>query len=78
MSMTDLLWLIIALPLGGAVVLAFLGRRMGEPVAGWLASAAISGSFLIALAAALPFVAGGEHGTTVMLWELMPSVGAAM
>jgi NADH-quinone oxidoreductase subunit L len=76
--MTGLLWLIIALPLGGAVALHFLGRRLGDPRAGWLASAAIAGSFVLTAAAALPFIAGTEHGTTVLLWEWMPAVGAAM
>ena len=76
--MADLLWLIIALPLAGAVTLHFIGRRLGEPAAGWLATATVTGSFLIAAAAAVPFFTGGEHGTTVLLWEWMPAIGAIM
>ncbi|MGI8754728.1 MAG: NADH-quinone oxidoreductase subunit L, partial [Acidimicrobiales bacterium] len=44
--MEHLIWLIPALPLAGFVVLVFGGRRLGEPVAGWLATAAVAGSFL--------------------------------
>ena len=76
--MTDYLWLIIALPMGGAVFLHFFGRYLKRPLPGWLASAAITGSFAIALAAAVPFFQGGEHGTTVLLWEWIPAIGASM
>ena len=74
--MTDFLWLIIALPLAGAVFLHFFGRYLKEPLSGWLASAAIGGSFVVAVAAAIPFIQGGEHGETLMLWEWMPAIGA--
>ncbi len=76
-SLQQLLWLVIALPLAGAVFLHFFGRRIGEPRAGYLATLAIAGSFAIALGAALPFFAGGSAGTHVMLWEWMPSIGAS-
>ena len=76
--MVDLLWLVIALPLAGAVLLHFFGRYLKEPLAGWVASAAIGGSFVIAVAAALPFMEGGNHGETVLLWEWMPAIGASM
>jgi NADH-quinone oxidoreductase subunit L len=73
---TDLLWLVIALPLGGAVGLHFFGRYLKEPLSGWLASAAIGGSFVLAAIAALPFLRGAETGDTVLLWEWMPAIGA--
>jgi NADH-quinone oxidoreductase subunit L len=76
--MVDLLWLIIALPLAGAVLLHFFGRFIGEPVSGWLASAAIGASFLVAAIAALPFFEGGEQGTLLVLWEWMPAIGASL
>ena len=76
--MVDLLWLIIALPLAGAVSIHFAGRYLKEPLAGWLASAAIGGSFVIAAVAAAPFIQGGEHATTVTLYEWMPAIGASM
>jgi NADH-quinone oxidoreductase subunit L len=73
---TDFLWLIIALPLAGAVFLHFFGRYIREPLSGWLASAAIGGSFAVAVAAVIPFVQGGEHAETLLLWEWMPAIGA--
>jgi NADH-quinone oxidoreductase subunit L len=72
----DLLWLIIALPLAGAVFLHVFGRYTKEPLSGWLASAAIGGSFVVAVAAAIPFIQGGEHAETLLLWEWMPAIGA--
>jgi NADH-quinone oxidoreductase subunit L len=74
--MTNLVWLVIALPLAGALFLQFFGRYLKEPLSGWLASAAISGSFAVALVGAMPFIQGGEHGETVLLWEWMPAIGA--
>ena len=37
--MTDLVWLVPALPLAGFLILLFFGRRLGDPLAGWLATA---------------------------------------
>ncbi len=44
--MLEAAWLIPALPLAGFLTLLLLGRRLGEPLAGWLATGAIGGSFL--------------------------------
>ena len=74
--MVDYVWLIIALPLAGALFLHFFGRYLKEPLSGWLASLAIAGAFVIALIAALPFFEGGEHGTVILLWQWMPAIGA--
>jgi NADH-quinone oxidoreductase subunit L len=75
-SLQSLLWLVIALPLAGAVFLHFFGRRIGEPRVGYLASLATAGSFAIALGASVPFFSEGSHGAHIVLWEWMPSVGA--
>ncbi|MGH8871743.1 MAG: NADH-quinone oxidoreductase subunit L [Acidimicrobiia bacterium] len=74
--MVDLLWLVIALPLAGTVLLHFFGRYLKEPLSGWLASAAIGAAFVIALVAALPFFRGEEEATTIALGEWMPAIGA--
>jgi NADH-quinone oxidoreductase subunit L len=74
--MTPYLWLVIALPLAGALFLHFFGRRIGEPLAGWLAAAASGAAFVYTLIAALPFLGGGEHSTVISLWEWMPAIGA--
>ncbi len=44
--MLSAVWLIPALPLCGALVLAVLGRRLGEPASGWVASAFSAGAFV--------------------------------
>jgi NADH-quinone oxidoreductase subunit L len=47
--MLTVTWLVIALPLLGFVVLVATGRRLGEPWAGWLATAMVTASFLVAI-----------------------------
>ena len=46
--MDALITFILILPLAGAVLLLFLGRRLGEPHAGYVASATVTVSFLLA------------------------------
>jgi len=74
--MTDYIWLIIALPALGTVFLHFFGRRIGEPYAGWIASAMIGSSFVIGLIAAVPFFQGEAHAETVYLFDWIPALGA--
>ncbi len=74
--MTELIWLAIAVPLAGSVLLHFFGRFLKEPLPGVIASLAVGTSFVIALTAAIPFFEGGAHGETVLLWEWMPAIGA--
>src|SRR6202521_32229 len=45
------------LPLAGFLVLVFAGRRLGDPVAGWLGTATVAASFVVAC-----FVLGGVLG----------------
>jgi NADH-quinone oxidoreductase subunit L len=47
--MADVVWLIPAFPLGGFLLLLLFGRRLGEPLAGYLATAAIFASFVATL-----------------------------
>ncbi|HUQ62990.1 MAG TPA: NADH-quinone oxidoreductase subunit L [Acidimicrobiales bacterium] len=44
--MLEAVWLIPALPLTGFAVLLLAGRRLGDPKAGWLATAMMGGSFI--------------------------------
>ena len=46
--MLDLLWLIPALPLAGFLIILVFGRLLGEPRAGYLATAMVAGSFVVA------------------------------
>jgi len=45
--MVDLVWLVPALPLAGALLLVVFGGRIGEPRAGWLATLATASSFVV-------------------------------
>ncbi len=75
----DYLWLIIAFPLAGAIVLHFLGRFIGEPRSGWLAAAAMAAAFGVGLVAAVPFITGEvHHAEHLVLWEWMPAIGATL
>ena len=72
--MLDAAWLICAFPLAGFLVLLVLGRRLGEPRAGWLATAAMAGSFVSAVAvfAALMARDPAERRFVVTLFEWVP------
>ena len=73
--MADSIWLVVALPLAGFVVLAFFGRRIGEPGAGWLGVATVGAGFVIAAVAAAPFFGGDEPATRVLIFEWIPGLG---
>jgi len=49
----DLIWLIPALPLAGFVLLMVAGRRLGDPVAGWVGTLAVAGSFVASVVVTL-------------------------
>ncbi len=46
--MVHVAYLMLLLPLAGFLVLLAFGRRMGDPVAGWIGTAAVGGSFVVA------------------------------
>jgi NADH-quinone oxidoreductase subunit L len=46
----DVVWLVPALPLAGFVVLLVFGRRLGEPLAGWVATVLAGASFAVTVA----------------------------
>lgn len=48
--MLEAAWLIPALPLTGFILILLIGRRLGEPLAGWLATGMMAGSFLATVA----------------------------
>ncbi len=61
MSPLDLVWLIPALPLAGFAVLLVLGRRLGDPAAGWLATAACGSAFLATVVVFAALVGEDQH-----------------
>ena len=73
--MTNLVWLIPAFPLIGFTLLLTFGRRLGEPQAGWLATATVSGSFLSALAVFFGMASKPpeERVYEITLFEWIPS-----
>ena len=73
--MLDAAWLICAFPLAGFAVLVVAGRRLGEPRAGWLATAAMVGSFAssVAVFASLMGRDPAERRFVVTLFEWVPA-----
>ena len=47
--MLDVLWLIPAFPLAGFLIILLLGRRLGEPLAGWIATLMVAASFVVSV-----------------------------
>jgi NADH-quinone oxidoreductase subunit L len=62
----DAVWLIPALPLAGFLVLLLLGRRLGDPLAGWLATAMVGAAFVVTLVVYLDLLGeDAEHRSVV-------------
>ncbi len=74
-DLLDLLWLVPALPLTGAVTLLVLGKRIREPIAGWIGTGLVGLSFVWTLVMffALRDVDPRAHET--IIWKLVPSGG---
>jgi NADH-quinone oxidoreductase subunit L len=74
--MTDLIWLVPALPLAGAVLLMVAGRPLRR-IAGGLASLLVGASFVVALLIFIELLGVGQEGrtTSVTLFEWI-SVGS--
>jgi NADH-quinone oxidoreductase subunit L len=77
MELLDLVWLIPALPLAGFVLLVLFGRILGEPLAGWLATAMVGGSFVATVLVFLGLVDRPEEERvfTQILFEWIPFGG---
>src|SRR5580658_3994308 len=46
--MVHLAYLMLLLPLAGFLLLVAVGRRVGDPVAGWIGTATVTGAFVVA------------------------------
>jgi NADH-quinone oxidoreductase subunit L len=70
----DLVWLIPALPLAGFLVLLIGGRRLGEPLAGWVAAAMVAAAFVVTVGvfAALLGEDPEERSHVVTLFSWVP------
>jgi NADH-quinone oxidoreductase subunit L len=71
----DYLWILIALPIVGAVTLVLFGKRIGAPAAGWLASTVVVADFVFAAALTADFFGGGGEIETVFLFSWIPILG---
>ena len=76
-SLTEWIWVVPLLPLAGAAILLFFGRRIGDPMAGWLATMLLGLAFVISAVASVPFFTGAGEPQLVTLAEWMPAVGAS-
>src|SRR5580700_2538657 len=47
--MVNVAYLMLLFPLGGFLLLVALGRRIGDPVAGWIGTVAVAGAFVAAI-----------------------------
>jgi NADH-quinone oxidoreductase subunit L len=73
--MTDLVWIVPALPLGGAVALMLAGRRLRR-VAGGLASLLVGASFVVSLLVFIELLGmGGDRTLSVKVFDWI-SVGS--
>ncbi len=71
-DLLDLVWLVPLLPLSGVVILLLAGKRIGDPKAGWLATALMGLAFVwsvVMLAALLSLPADARsHTSDVYTW----------
>jgi NADH-quinone oxidoreductase subunit L len=74
--MIDVLWLVIALPLVGSAINLFFGKRIGQPLAGWLAFGFVALAWLVAVPATVSLVDGSIPVETSYLFTWIPVVGA--
>ena len=73
--MVDYLWILVVLPLVGAAINLFLGKRLGEPLAGWIAFVVVAIDFIIGMAAGVGFITGNTVPETVYLFSWIPGLG---
>jgi NADH-quinone oxidoreductase subunit L len=72
--MLDLVWLIPALPLLGFLTILVLGRRLGDPKAGYVATAAIAGAFAVTVGVFIDMLSKtpDERSHVVTLFQWVP------
>jgi NADH-quinone oxidoreductase subunit L len=69
-DLLDLVWIVPVLPAFGALVLLLFGRRLGEPKAGWLATAlmALAFAWSVVMLVALRDVEPRRHTVDLFTW----------
>jgi NADH-quinone oxidoreductase subunit L len=71
---TDVIWLIPAFPLAGFFLILLFGRRLGDPKAGYLATAMVVASFVVAVGAYLDLLSepSDERTHIVKIFTWLP------
>jgi NADH-quinone oxidoreductase subunit L len=74
-DLLDLIWIVPALPLFGAVVLLLFGKRIGEPIAGWIATSLAGLAFIASLVMlfAMLDLPNNVRVNIVDLWTWIPA-----
>jgi NADH-quinone oxidoreductase subunit L len=76
--MLDLVWLIPAFPLAGFVLILLFGRRLGDPLSGYLATTMVGASFVTAVLVYVDLLAEPEdaraHTETLFSWVPVSSL----
>src|ERR1039458_8652448 len=65
----------LAFALGGFLVLVTFGRRLGEPVAGWVGTIAIVGAFAMAVVTWIGLLSLSDRSVTMTLFDWLPLSG---
>ena len=73
--MTDLIWLVIALPLVGALVNLLFGKRIGEPISGWFGFGMVAAAFLVAVEPMSTLLTNSAEPSTHYLFTWIPVLG---
>jgi len=71
--MVELVWLIPALPIAGFLLLVFLGKRIGEPRAGWIGTATVALSFVASVVVFIGLWNQPEHTYELNLFDWIPA-----
>ncbi len=76
-DLLDLVWIVPALPLLGAALLVLLGKRLGDPKAGWIGSALLALSFVWSLVTffALYDLPADHRAHVVSIFTWLPAGG---
>jgi len=78
--MVDVAWLIPALPLAGFLFLLLFGRKLGDPKAGYFATAMVAASFLVTVGVFFDLVSRSheERHEVVRLFSWVPIAGKSI
>jgi len=68
-------FLIPLLPLLGFALLVVAGKRLGDPLAGWVATLAVAGAFVASVIVALGLHQHHQHAQTQLIFEWLPVGG---